>query len=79
MRYNSPWTRPKELKQADYALQSLPQRVKLPKAGAHHGVSKGHGIHGHPQSQHPSALCRLHLLSLVWKGGVKMREPWLTI
>ena len=41
------WTGLEELKQANYALQSLPQRVKIPKGGAHHGVSKGHGTYGH--------------------------------
>ena len=47
------------------------QRGKIPKGGAHHRVSKGHGTHGQPWSQCPSALHRLHLLSLVWKGGAK--------
>ena len=42
------WTGPEELKQANYALWSHAQRVKIPKGGAHHGVSKGHGTHGHP-------------------------------
>ena len=45
------------------------QRVKVPKGGPHHRLSKGHGTHEHPQSRCSLALCRLHLLSLVWEGG----------
>ena len=47
------------------------QRVKIPKGGAHHRVSKGHGTHGHSWSQYPSVLHRLHLLSLVWERGAE--------
>ena len=65
------WTRPEELKQANYALWSLPQRVKIPQGGAHLRVSQGHGAYGHPQSRCPLALCRLHLLSLVQEGGAE--------
>ena len=42
------WTGPEELKQANYALQSLSQRIKIPQGGAHLGVSQGHGAYGHP-------------------------------
>ena len=47
------WTGPKELKEANYGLVVPAQRAKFPKGGAHHRVSKGHGTHGHPQSQCP--------------------------
>ena len=40
-------TGPEELKQANYALQSLPKGFKILKGGAHLRVSKGHGTHGH--------------------------------
>ena len=41
------WTGPEELKQANYALQSLPKGL-IPKGGTHHRDSQGHGTHGHP-------------------------------
>ena len=41
------WTRPEELKQANYALWSLPTGVKIPKGSAHLRVSKGHGPYRH--------------------------------
>ena len=65
------WTGPEELKQANYALWSLPKGLRFPKGSTIHRVFKGHGTHGHPWSWCPLALCRLHLLSLVWKGGAK--------
>ena len=41
------WTGPQELKQANYALWSLPKRAKIPKGSACLRVSKGHGPHGY--------------------------------
>ena len=59
------------VKASQLCLAVPAQRAKIPKGGTCHGVSKGHGAHGHPWCWHPQALCRLHLLSLVWKGGAK--------
>ena len=42
------WTRPEELKQANYALQSLPKGLRFLRVVPTTGVSKGHGTHGHP-------------------------------
>ena len=47
------------------------QRVKVPKGGTHHGISKGHGTQRNSWPWCSSALCWLYLLSLVWKGGAK--------
>ena len=42
------WTRPEELKQANYALQSLPKGLRFLRAVPTSGVSQGHGAYGHP-------------------------------
>ena len=63
------WTRPEELKQANYALWSLPKGLQLLRAVPTSESPKVMGLMGYSWSQCPSVLCRLHLLSLVWEGG----------
>ena len=67
------WTGPKELKQANYTLQSLPKGLKFFRA-VPATESPSHGINGYPWPRCPSTFCQFHLLPMVWEGRSKWRD-----
>ena len=65
------WTGPKELKQVNYALLSLPKGLKFLCALPPSESPKVMGLMGMHMTQMPSMLWWHNLLPLVWKGGSK--------